>query len=72
MVRQRHVTRVAFALLTPIIFAACVSGGANLPVAPISVPSVNPSTTITASPQALGFNGTGAANSKTFTATDVG
>jgi hypothetical protein len=72
MVRQRHVTRVAFVLLAPILFAACVSGGANLPVTPIAFPSVNPNSTITASPQALGFNGTGAANSKTFTVTDVG
>lgn len=72
MVRQRHATRVAFALLMPVLFAACVSGGANLPVAPIPFPSTNPNSVISSSPQALGFAGTGAANAKTVTVTDVG
>jgi hypothetical protein len=72
MVRQRYVTRVAFALLAPVLFAACVSGGANLPVTPNPGPSTNPSSNISASPQALGFSATGAANNKTFSVTDVG
>ncbi len=72
MLRQRFVTRFAFALLAPVLITACVSGGADQPVLPTALPSTNPNSTITVSPQALGFSGTGAANAKSFTVTDLG
>ena len=65
MVRQRHVTRVVFALLAPILLASCDSGGSNQYVAPVSPPS-----NLVATPAALYFSATGAANSKTVSVTD--
>jgi hypothetical protein len=71
MLGKRHLTRVGLMLLAPVVFASCVSGGANQLVEPRFVPPVGTGV-VSSSAARLAFSGTGATYAQTFNVTYSG